>query len=308
MNAISILFISFVFLFSFIFSYSFSNPGGTLQGKVIDELGNPIPGAVVTIKGPNISPLTTITNESGYYRFTNIPPGTYSIAVELIGFKTLVKENIVIQTDKTETVDFSLAPTAVLEEVIVVGPGDEALSEEEIQDEKIDEEISKIKVGKIMFNPPEEMTEGERERVEVRISQNLKEDLTEKLKGKGIAHVEEIFVSSVMKARLTGGTFKIVAFSEEEQIVSTSGYSQWEWDVTPLKAGMRILGLSVAVSIKLKEFGEKTKSLPVMEKEIVVKVSPKYRVFNFLKNYWAWIIGTVIALIGLYYTIRQVIK
>src|SRR4030095_11205611 len=61
----------------------------TLSGTVSDTSGALIPGVEVTAK--NIATgvtSTTITNESGTYRFPSLQPGSYEAAATLTGFQT----------------------------------------------------------------------------------------------------------------------------------------------------------------------------------------------------------------------------
>lgn len=174
---------------------------------------------------------------------------------------------------------------------------------------EISEEVDKLtKKGRVMFNPPEEMRVYKKERIEVRITQNIEEDLTQKLKGRGYPQIEKILVGSVMKASLSGDDFKIEVLSDEEQALGLSKHSQWEWNVTPLKAGKKLLYLSISISIILKEFGEKKQSLPVMEKKIHVKVNLSGSLIVFIKKRWVAIITFIISLLGLIIAYMQFIK
>lgn len=68
---------------------------GDLLGIVKDASGAILPGVTVTATGPNIArPQTTTSTESGSYRITNLPPGTYSLTFELPGFRTVVLEGL----------------------------------------------------------------------------------------------------------------------------------------------------------------------------------------------------------------------
>ncbi|MFC5290891.1 SdrD B-like domain-containing protein [Actinokineospora guangxiensis] len=50
----------------------------SISGRVVDDGGNPIPGAEVTLTGPNGS--TTVTTDAeGNYTFPDLPPGTYTV-------------------------------------------------------------------------------------------------------------------------------------------------------------------------------------------------------------------------------------
>ncbi len=295
---------------------------GEISGKITDEDEISIPGVNVTLEAADIAPMSTITSETGVYRFRFLPPGTYSIRIELAGFKTETKENIVIQVGEKKNVDFLLTMSALEEEVTVIAaeptisPSMKFESKPTISkpfeiessffNKEIEEEIEHLSIGKILFNPPEEMIEHIKERVEVRISQNLVEDLAQGLKGRGIPHIETINISSVMTADLSGDTFKIKSLSKTEQPVFPSEYAQWEWDVTPQKAGQRILQLSISASIYLDRFGEKKKSLPVMEKEIFVKVNPEARISSFFKRDLLKILTIIGAILGICLSFKKI--
>jgi hypothetical protein len=64
---------------------------------------------------------TLITDEGGNYRFNNLPPGTYNVKYDLPGFKTLVRDGIIVQTGTTATVNVALEVASVAETVTVTG-------------------------------------------------------------------------------------------------------------------------------------------------------------------------------------------
>ncbi len=61
-----------------------------LVGDVVDSQKQVIPGATVTLTSvaTSASQVTTVTDDRGAFRFTNMPPGRYQLKVELQGFKT----------------------------------------------------------------------------------------------------------------------------------------------------------------------------------------------------------------------------
>src|SRR5437764_15438129 len=60
---------------------------GSISGFVRDPSGTVVPKAKVTVKNESGLERQATTNDAGYYTITNIPPGYYTISVEVSGFK-----------------------------------------------------------------------------------------------------------------------------------------------------------------------------------------------------------------------------
>jgi len=80
---------------------------GVIAGTVTDPSGAVVAGAKVTItnNGTGIKQNTT-TGAGGEYRFSLVPPGTYTVQVEASGFGTEKASGVVVQA--SQTVPFSL--------------------------------------------------------------------------------------------------------------------------------------------------------------------------------------------------------
>jgi hypothetical protein len=157
-------------------------------------------------------------------------------------------------------------------------------------------ELRKLTDGRIVFNPPITMKQGQPERLEARISsQDLGPKLIEGLKGKGIPQTENIKVANVMKVTLfaDNDNFAITKLSTDEQIVSGREYAQWEWTVVPRSFGEHSLHLKATATINLDRFGEKSIDVPVIDKNINVRISPLYIATTMLSNmgFWPYIFG-----------------
>lgn len=164
--------------------------------------------------------------------------------------------------------------------------------------EVLEEELKRISVGKLVFNPSEKMRVGVRERIEVRISKNPDADIVSALKGRGVAQIEDINVSELMKIRLSGSDFNIIPLNEEEQFIGSQGVTEWAWDVIPQKSGNKVLHLHVTLRIRL-PFGEERKDHPVLDKSVLVKVNPIYITKLFVITNWKWIAtGIILPLIA----------
>jgi carboxypeptidase family protein len=93
---------------------------GSIVGTVTDSSGAVVAGAKVTIteQSQNVSSSTT-TNDSGFYSFPDVPPGTYKVTVEKQGFSTAVQRDVVLPVSTTVRVDTSLRPGGVNETITV---------------------------------------------------------------------------------------------------------------------------------------------------------------------------------------------
>ena len=95
---------------------------GTIQGRVTDAQGAVLPGVTVTATSPALlGQQTTVTSETGNYRFPAVPPGAYSVQYELAGFNTVKREGIQITLGFTANVNVELALATLQETVTVTG-------------------------------------------------------------------------------------------------------------------------------------------------------------------------------------------
>lgn len=154
-------------------------------------------------------------------------------------------------------------------------------------------ELARLPVGRILFNPPADMKMGRTERVEVRVAQDQATDLTEGLRGRGAPEIEPIKVSTFMKARLTGDSFEITPLNEAEQLVAGDTFTEWAWDVTPLRGGDQKLNLIVTVRLQLPSVGEETRDYPVIDRAIHVQVDPVFSAKRFVGANWQWLISVL---------------
>jgi hypothetical protein len=83
---------------------------GGLQGTVKDPSGAVVPKAHLEVTGTTlVGSKAQDTDASGYYRFANLPPGTYTITVKAAGFSELRREGIVVEVGHLPTLDLPLS-------------------------------------------------------------------------------------------------------------------------------------------------------------------------------------------------------
>src|SRR5262245_20375670 len=79
---------------------------GAITGRATDSSGGLIPGVEVSITSPAMigGARTAPTDETGTYRFTLLPPGTYRVSFGLPGFKTRNIEGVNVTAGVTMTI------------------------------------------------------------------------------------------------------------------------------------------------------------------------------------------------------------
>ena len=98
------------------------SPNGTISGVVLDPTGAIIAGADITVVNDATRiEYPTTTNNEGIYVVANLPPGSYRIQVAKIGFKTLIKPDIVLSVQDALAINFNLPIGAASETVTVTG-------------------------------------------------------------------------------------------------------------------------------------------------------------------------------------------
>jgi hypothetical protein len=110
-----------------------------------------------------------------------------------------------------------------------------------------------------------------------------------------VVEVEDINVSPIMSANLIVGknSFRIDTLSTEYQNISKRGYTEWSWNIIPLKGGDNLLKLNV--KIRVKEDGESYyKDIVVFDKKIKVKSNIKFSIITWISEHWEYFIGVIL--------------
>src|SRR5229473_3150590 len=88
---------------------SFAQTTASIQGTVSDQSGAAVVGAKVTVKNTALGiERTTQTSSTGSYEVPALPPGTYSVQVQIAGFETQLAKNLVLQVSQNSVQNFEL--------------------------------------------------------------------------------------------------------------------------------------------------------------------------------------------------------
>jgi carboxypeptidase family protein len=94
--------------------------GSAITGIVVDQAGAAVPGAMLTITAAETNlRRMTLTSEDGTYVVPGLVPGSYTVRVELNGFRPLTREGILLATGETLRFDLRLELGAVTEAITV---------------------------------------------------------------------------------------------------------------------------------------------------------------------------------------------
>jgi Carboxypeptidase regulatory-like domain/TonB dependent receptor len=92
----------------------------TLSGTVMDPSGSIVPQANVTLTSRERGITRTFTtDERGYYSFSQLPPGGYSLTIQAAGFEGYEQNGIVLDAGQSSGQDVKLTLGAVAEKVVV---------------------------------------------------------------------------------------------------------------------------------------------------------------------------------------------
>ncbi len=114
------IFASLAILLMGTFCFSFSQTNTRVSGTVKDSTGSVVPGVSIKLvdtstKGEN----TTLTNDDGYFIFTDVRVGTYTVSAERSGFKRAEVRNVAVHVSTPANLSIDLEPGGVTETVSV---------------------------------------------------------------------------------------------------------------------------------------------------------------------------------------------
>lgn len=102
---------------------------GTISGRITaEDTGQPLTGASVVVAGTQWG---AVTNGEGRYTITGVAPGTYQIAVSLLGYAQASSDRVEVAAGSSTVLDLVLRPQALaLPEIVAVGYGSTVRREE----------------------------------------------------------------------------------------------------------------------------------------------------------------------------------
>lgn len=129
---------------------AFGQTTGQLTGTVTTD-GNALPGATVTVTSPNLQGArTTVTDSNGSYLFGALPPGDYTVKVELSGMSPQTR-TARVQLAQSSRVDVELKLSAVSEAITVTSSAPAVLETTEVQTNIKADLIENLPIGRTLL-------------------------------------------------------------------------------------------------------------------------------------------------------------
>jgi len=99
--------------------------GSSMEGTVTDQSGAAVAGATVTATNQATGVARdTQTNDSGFYRISGLPPGTYKVVAQASSFKEGTTADVVVAAEAVRGLNISLQPGGAQESITVTAIGD----------------------------------------------------------------------------------------------------------------------------------------------------------------------------------------
>lgn len=91
---------------------------GKITGKVVDQnSGEPLIGANILIEGTMFGAATDI---DGNYTILNVSPGSYTLKISMVSYRTAIIEDVRVVVDRTTNISIELASTELeLDEIVI---------------------------------------------------------------------------------------------------------------------------------------------------------------------------------------------
>ncbi len=96
---------------------------GEIQGRVLDDEGNGLPGVTITAVSPSLQGIRTVLSGSnGIFRLPLLSVGTYTLTFTLEGFSKVVQESVIVRLGLVTTLKATMKPADIQKEITVIAP------------------------------------------------------------------------------------------------------------------------------------------------------------------------------------------
>jgi hypothetical protein len=254
-----------------------------IRGKIGDPRDDPVAAARVVLSGAKLAQkISTRTGNEGFFMFSRIPPGTYTLEVNYEGFNKLVQRGISVQEHTITGLDLkmdiqedsrSLKLRALSLEYIADQPEPSTVAEPGQLSRRLAGAIDGLRLDRALFNPPPVAKVGRSMIVEFGIYQNLKETILRRLREGMSGPLAEGAIAIALIADLQVAGCLVLPKSLPRQEINGARYAGWRWEVLPQACGRGLVRLDLRVVVDCNGQGRGEKSLLLIDREMVIRES-----------------------------------
>jgi len=149
-------------------------------------------------------------------------------------------------------------------------------------------------IGKILVHSDTVMQVGVPSSIVVRIDQRVGEQIRQRLTPSGATVVDTVRITTIMSVDVHGPNFRVArvpSSAKPEQLVLPDQFTEWRFEVTPEASGVDTLFVLAAARFTDGTVDE-PRYYPVTTLSVRVRVNYTYAATEFMRTYWAWLVGT----------------
>ena len=91
---------------------------GEIKGQITDNFNEPLEFAMVVLTIQDAKK-STLTDAEGYFSFKPLEPGTYTMSVSYINYKTVILKDIILSDGQVRTLDVEMEPKTLDIDVVI---------------------------------------------------------------------------------------------------------------------------------------------------------------------------------------------
>ena len=101
----------FILLIGFITGLNAQIETGSVSGKIVDIMsGQPLVGVTIVVANTTLGSTTDLNGE---YTINNIPVGNYQLKASAIGYETIIKPDVIVNSVRPVSIDFALKESVI---------------------------------------------------------------------------------------------------------------------------------------------------------------------------------------------------
>lgn len=165
---------------------------------------------------------------------------------------------------------------------------------------------NQLESANIAYNTPSNINIEDKAKIQLLIDFNkAQEELAKEVKADGKVVTGNVLASSKLMAHVSSADFDIVEITPETQILDDSLTTEWDWELVPKSTGKKQIHLEITALVSTEDglFSHHIKSY---DTDITVEVTKKQLIKSFVKNYWQWMISSLLLpLVGIWWKLRD---